>query len=104
MFVVERHYLNTWSAHYRSRVVAKGLSIAHAGASFAENFYGMKRRRRPGVTSERAQAAVELFTDHEKLRKREIRWSLFFVVRAFACISTQKLTRYHLDRDSLHPI
>jgi len=62
MFVIERHYLNTWSA------------------SFAENFYGMKRRRRPGVSSERAQAAVELFTDHEKLRKREIRWSLFFII------------------------
>lgn len=40
----------------------------------------MKRRRRPGVSSERAQSAIDLFTDHEQLRKREKRWSLFFLV------------------------
>jgi len=40
----------------------------------------MKRRRRPGVSSERAQAAVDLFTNHEALRKRDIRWSLAFLV------------------------
>lgn len=51
------------------------------GGSFAENFYGMKRRRRPGVSSERAQAAADLFSDHQKLRKRELRWSLLFLVR-----------------------
>jgi hypothetical protein len=62
MFFVESHYLKT------------------VGGSFAENFYGMKRRRRPGVSSERAQSAVELFTDHEKLRKKELRWSLLFLV------------------------
>ncbi|CAD6574171.1 MAG: ubiquitin-protein ligase peroxin 12 [Cyphobasidiales sp. Tagirdzhanova-0007] len=61
-FLIERHYLSQWNG------------------SFSENFYGMKRRRRPGVSSERAQAAVDIFTDHEKLRKREIRWSLFFLI------------------------
>lgn len=45
----------------------------------------MKRRRRPGVSSERAQSAIDLFTDHEKLRKREIRWSLLFLVSAGTC-------------------
>ena len=70
MFFVERHYLKT------------------VGGSFAENFYGMKRRRRPGVSSERAQSAVELFTDHEKLRKRELRWSLLFLVRGLSSLSS----------------
>jgi peroxin-12 len=40
----------------------------------------MKRRRRPGVSSERAQSAIDLFTDHEQLRQRERRWSLLFLV------------------------
>lgn len=62
MFFIERHYLKQWSG------------------SFAENFYGMKRRRRPGVSSERAQAAADLFSDHQALRKRELRWSLFFLI------------------------
>ena len=53
----------------------------------------MKRRRRPGVSSERAQAAVELFTDHEKLRKREIRWSLFFVVGEHVRFSVPEMLR-----------
>lgn len=41
---------------------------------------GLKRRRRPGVSSSRAQAAVDLFTNHERLRPRDIRWSLLFLV------------------------
>lgn len=63
------------------RAVRLMLKYLLTGGSFAENFYGMKRRRRPGVSSERAQAAADLFSDHQKLRKRELRWSLFFLVR-----------------------
>lgn len=57
-----------------------------AGASFAENFYGLKRRRKPGVSSERAQEAVDLFTNHEALRSRDINLSLLFLV----CLTAQR--------------
>ncbi|KAL7007347.1 ubiquitin-protein ligase peroxin 12 [Cystobasidiomycetes sp. EMM_F5] len=56
------------------------VAILMLRGSFAENFYGMKRRRRPAMASERAQDAAGLFTDHTRLRKRELRWSLFFLV------------------------
>lgn len=39
MWAIERHYLRTW------------------GSSFAENFYGLKRRRRPGIATPRAKTA-----------------------------------------------
>lgn len=49
-------------------------------ASFAENFYGMKRRRKPLVEPERAIEAVRGVPSHEKLRERDIRMSLAFLV------------------------
>lgn len=39
MWAIERHYLKTW------------------GSSFAENFYGLRRRRRPGIATPRAKTA-----------------------------------------------
>ncbi|KAF9495724.1 hypothetical protein BDN71DRAFT_1447164 [Pleurotus eryngii] len=62
MFFVEKHYL-----------------IKH-NASFAENFYGLKRRRRPYIETERARAAVGGIPATEKLRNREIWRSLLFLV------------------------
>lgn len=65
MFFVERHYLNEW------------------GASFAENFYGLKRRRVPGVAMDRAKTFTDGnpgTSDLERLRKADIRRSLFFLV------------------------
>ncbi|OBZ76114.1 Peroxisome assembly protein 12 [Grifola frondosa] len=62
MFFVERHYLRT------------------QGASFSENFYGLKRRRRPLFETERARAAVGGIFPEEKLRDREIWRSLLFLV------------------------
>ncbi|KAI0347330.1 hypothetical protein BDW22DRAFT_1387481 [Trametopsis cervina] len=62
MFFVERYYLRKH------------------GASFAENFYGLKRRRRPVFETERAQAAVGGVPAEEKLRGREIWRSLIFLV------------------------
>ncbi|TFK73006.1 hypothetical protein BDN72DRAFT_835322 [Pluteus cervinus] len=62
MLVVERHYLRKHNA------------------SFAENFYGLKRRRRPYIEAERAQAAVGGLPSGEKLGDREISRSLFFLV------------------------
>ncbi|KAI0092625.1 Pex12 amino terminal region-domain-containing protein [Irpex rosettiformis] len=62
MFFVERHYLRTH------------------GASFAENFYGLKRRRRPLFETERARAAVGGVPVEEKLRGREIWRSMLFLV------------------------
>ncbi|KAH8118535.1 cyclin-dependent protein kinase inhibitor [Phellopilus nigrolimitatus] len=62
MLIVERHYLRT-----------------HA-ASFAENFYGLKRRRRPLYETERAKAAVGSSSGEGKLREQDLRHSLFFLV------------------------
>lgn len=50
------------------------------GASFAENFYGLKRRKRPLFETQRARAAVGGIFPEEKLRNREIWWSLLFLV------------------------
>ncbi|KIK65606.1 hypothetical protein GYMLUDRAFT_159297 [Collybiopsis luxurians FD-317 M1] len=62
MLFVERHYLRKH------------------GASFAENFYGLKRRRRPFIEPERAKAATGGIPDAEKLGTREIQRSLLFLV------------------------
>ncbi|KAF9224312.1 hypothetical protein BS17DRAFT_779627 [Gyrodon lividus] len=62
MFFVERHYLHKHNA------------------SFAENFYGLKRRRHARIPTERATAAVGGVPAGEKLRSREIWRSLFFLV------------------------
>ncbi|KAG8996813.1 ubiquitin-protein ligase peroxin 12 [Tulasnella sp. JGI-2019a] len=63
MFFVERHYLRRHNA------------------SFAENFYGLKRRRKPLFETERANAAVGSHASgQEKLRNRELRLSLLFLV------------------------
>jgi len=62
MLIVERHYLRKH------------------GASFAENFYGLKRRRRPYIEPERAKAAAGGLSDAEKLGRREIGRSLLFLV------------------------
>ncbi|KIJ56841.1 hypothetical protein M422DRAFT_218554 [Sphaerobolus stellatus SS14] len=62
MFFVERHYLKA------------------EGASFAENFYGLKRRRKPWIEADRADAAVGRVLSEERLRPKE-RWqSLLFLV------------------------
>ncbi|KAK0206214.1 cyclin-dependent protein kinase inhibitor [Desarmillaria ectypa] len=62
MFIVERHYLK------------------NHGASFSENFYGLKRRRRPYIEAEREKAATGGVPAGEKLRRREIWRSLLFLV------------------------
>ncbi|KAI0650656.1 cyclin-dependent protein kinase inhibitor [Trametes meyenii] len=62
MFFVEKHYLRT------------------QGASFAENFYGLKRRRTPLFKTDRARSAVGGVFPEEKLRDREIWRSLVFLV------------------------
>ncbi|KAI0776033.1 Pex12 amino terminal region-domain-containing protein [Trametes elegans] len=62
MLFVERHYLRT------------------QGASFAENFYGLKRRRTPLFKIDRARSAVGGVFAEEELRDREIWRSLLFLV------------------------
>ncbi|KAJ7638577.1 cyclin-dependent protein kinase inhibitor [Roridomyces roridus] len=62
MFFVERHYLRKHNA------------------TFSENFYGLKRRRRPFIETERAQAAVGGIPAAEALRPQEIWRSLLFSV------------------------
>ncbi|KAM0792084.1 hypothetical protein ACM66B_004788 [Microbotryomycetes sp. NB124-2] len=62
MFAIERHYLKAW------------------GASFAENFYGLKRRKvltgASGSSSDQTKAAIALTGKSDKLGPREIRASL----------------------------
>ncbi|KAF8640081.1 hypothetical protein AX17_001321 [Amanita inopinata Kibby_2008] len=62
MLLVERHYLRKHNA------------------SFAENFYGLKRRRRPFIQTDRATAAVGGIPAGEKLRNQEIWRSLLFLI------------------------
>ncbi|KAI0269321.1 hypothetical protein BC834DRAFT_820621 [Gloeopeniophorella convolvens] len=62
MLYVEQHYLRKHNA------------------SFAENFYGLKRRRRPFIETERARAAVGGIPAEEKLRRREVWRSLVILV------------------------
>ncbi|KAF8076069.1 cyclin-dependent protein kinase inhibitor [Lyophyllum atratum] len=62
MLLVERYYLRKYNA------------------SFSENFYGLKRRRRPYIEIERVKAAVGGIPDGEALRPREIGRSLLFLV------------------------
>lgn len=49
-------------------------------ASFSENFYGLKRRRRPWIETDRAHAAVGGIPPWEKLRSRQVWRSLVFLV------------------------
>ncbi|CAO1622204.1 unnamed protein product [Parajaminaea phylloscopi] len=58
MLAVERHYLKTW------------------GSSFTENFYMLRRRRRPGLTSSRLPPSKR----SEKLTAWQINASLFCLV------------------------
>lgn len=49
-------------------------------ASFSENFYGLKRRRRPYIEADRANAAVGGIPQRELLRNKDIWRSLVFLV------------------------
>ncbi|KAG6833841.1 hypothetical protein H0H87_011775 [Tephrocybe sp. NHM501043] len=62
MLFVERYYLRKYNA------------------SFSENFYGLKRRRRPCIETPRAKAAVGGISPAEALGTREIGRSLLFLV------------------------
>ncbi|TFK43262.1 Pex12 amino terminal region-domain-containing protein [Crucibulum laeve] len=62
MLLVERHYLRKHNA------------------SFSENFYGLKRRRRPYIETDRAKEAVGGIPLGEALRGQEIWRSLLFLV------------------------
>ncbi|KAJ7047678.1 cyclin-dependent protein kinase inhibitor [Mycena alexandri] len=62
MLFVERHYLRKHNA------------------SFSESFYGLKRRRRPFIDTERAKAAVGGIPAGETLRAQEIWRSLILLV------------------------
>lgn len=77
MFFVERRYLRK---HSESSGLASEHSSTILDASFAENFYGLKRRRHPWISTDRATAAVRGAPAAEKLRARETWQSLFFLV------------------------
>lgn len=63
MTAVESHYLRVW------------------GSSFSENFYGLRRRKRPGLSRSSVTRATSLsIAKTESLGKREIRLSLLFLV------------------------
>lgn len=79
MFFVERHYLRKHGTFYVRRHDATA-QCSHSGASFSENFYGLKRRRRPLFETDRAKAAVPGVLPEERLRNREIWRSLIFLV------------------------
>lgn len=64
-------------------ISVRHLHVCAVDASFAENFYGLKRRRRPFIETERARAAVGGVPVEEKLRDREVWRSLVVLVRRF---------------------
>ena len=80
MFLVERHYLRTQGMSQIMKSARRTLTPSTTGASFAENFYGLKRRRRPVFETDRAKAAVGGVPSEEKLRDREVWRSLVFLV------------------------
>ena len=55
----------------------------YTGASFSENFYGLKRRRKPLIETERAKAAVGGVPEQEQLGSKELRRSLLFLVNYY---------------------
>jgi hypothetical protein len=57
-----------------------GNPLTCAGSSFAENFYGLKRRRKPLIETERARAALGGVPEEEHLGPKELRRSLLFLV------------------------
>ncbi|CBQ67699.1 related to Peroxisome assembly protein 12 [Sporisorium reilianum SRZ2] len=59
---IETHYLRVW------------------GSSFAENFYGLRRRKRPGLSRSAGAATSVSMARSERLGQREIRLSLLFLV------------------------
>jgi hypothetical protein len=100
-FFVERHYLREHGRSYhlslnysspialRSSFVVVDWNIPlfepiSAGASFSEHFYGLKRRRKPVIETERANIAVGGVPKLEKLRRIDIFQSLVFLVSTIA--------------------
>ena len=69
-----------------SRNLRRHVHLYAVDASFAENFYGLKRRRRPYIETERARAAVGGVPVEEKLRDREVWRSLVVLVRGFGSV------------------
>lgn len=67
---------------------------AHTDASFTENFYGLKRRRRPAVSTKRVEAAVshQALQASQRLRPREVNLSLLVLI-GLPYLET-KLTQY----------
>lgn len=91
MFIVERHYLKKHSNHLLIPFRFDRLN-AFSDASFSENFYGLKRRRRPFIESERATAAVGGIPAGEALRSEEIWRSLLFLVGCKCMIVLKRLS------------
>lgn len=58
------------------------ITLYWLDASFSENFYGLKRRRRPWVETVRTRAAVGGIPTEETLRRGDIRRSLLLLVRS----------------------
>lgn len=96
MLFVERHYLRKYGTFVMYVwVIILNLPCV-LDASFSENFYGLKRRRRPWIETDRAKAAVGGIPAREKLRSREIWRSLVFLVRAQASFHASTPS-YHLQ-------
>ena len=69
-----------------------GNPLTCAGASFAENFYGLKRRRKPLIETERARAAVGGVPGEEHLGPKELRRSLLFLVNYYDFLTSPERT------------
>lgn len=81
MFSVERHYLRKYGKPLiTERVFSRTKGCDAVGASFAENFYGLMRRRKPLLETPRADAVLGRPADERALSAKDIRRSLVFLV------------------------
>ncbi|KAK7470965.1 ubiquitin-protein ligase peroxin 12 [Stygiomarasmius scandens] len=61
-------------------LIVENYYLRRHGASFSENFYGLKRRRRSYIETDKAQASVGGIPEGDKLRSKELWRSLVFLV------------------------
>lgn len=80
MLLVEQFYLRKYSTSV-PRLEAQLFIQPSLDASFAENFYGLKRRRRPYIETGKTLVAVGGIPKQEHLRDQDIVRSLIFLVR-----------------------
>jgi len=95
MFFIERHYLRKYSEPVilARHAFPRTKACDAVDASFAENFYGLMRRRTPLFETPRADSALGRPADEQPLSAKDARRSLVFLV----CPSTLQVCNVRLN-------